>query len=160
MEKKIVIAVRIISTFIIAVNLSFLLFPNFINSLAAADSDLAKYVAQYLFGFHIFLSEAYGHMFLMRGISFAFIVLAVFLFRLNNAARILFIIPQFIIILGNGLWSYILFALAGGSKGQTGFGGYLQLAQAFIVLSSIPIIYCVFFMLPKVKRQFTNKEEK
>jgi hypothetical protein len=147
-----------ISIFIIVGNLAFLLSPEFVNSLPAEiDDNLINYATQSLFGFHIVLSDTYNYMFIARCISFGLIVLAVFLFGLNNIARISFIISQCLVMLGNGFWTFILFGLPAGSKGHIRFGDYLGLAQAFIVLSFLPIIYCIFFMLPEIKQAFGER---
>ena len=155
MEKKRPIAVIIISIFIILVNLPFLLFPTFINSLVLeAKGILMKHVVQSFFGFHFFLSDMYNHMLLARFISLGLIILAVFLLGLNNIARILFIISQCLIILGNGFWGFILFSMGAGDKGHASLSSYLGLIHGVIVLSLFPIVFCVFFMLPKVREQF------
>src|SRR4030042_3423425 len=144
MEKKRSVAVMMISIFIVLVNLPFLLFPTFINSLVLeARGILMKNVVQSFFGFNFFLSEACNHMFLTRCISLGLIILAVFLFRLNNIARILFTISQCLIIFGNGFWGFVLFSLAAGDKGHALLRDYLGLIHGFIVLSLFPIFYCI-----------------
>lgn len=155
MEKKRSVAVMAVSIFIALINLLFLLFPAFINSLVlGAKSILMKHVVQSFFGFNFFLSEMYNHVFLARCASLGLIILAVFLIRLNNIARILFIISQCLIILANGFWGFILFGLAAGDKGYADLSSYLGLIHGVIILSLFPIVFCIFFMLPKVRKQF------
>jgi hypothetical protein len=152
MKNKWAIAARVITVFILFINV-LLLLPASRRALLHLDDvvrfSLFKSLIMSPLGFYQDLALMPYQLFFSFIIST--IILCVLIFMANNAARIIFIIFQCGIIFF-GFIVMILFILISRES------RLYWIFDTFIRICLFPSIYCVFFSLPKVRAQFKRSK--
>lgn len=155
MKNKWLLTIRIVMGFVIAVNL-LLLLPVSRGMLLHLDD-----VVRFSFLKSLIISPlGFYHdlVFMPYQLFFSFIVLTIliciFILMSKNIARIIFILFQCAIVLFGFVIMALFFIISSRSRMYWVF-------DTFIRTCLFPVIYCVFFSLPKVREQFkSNKAQK
>lgn len=152
MRNKWLLAIRIITTFVIFINL-LLLLPISRRVLLHIDDvvhfSLFKSLIISPLGFYQDLAFMPYQLFFSFIIST--IIVCVFILMSKNVARIIFILFQCGIILFGFVVMVLFLVISGQSR-------MYWIFDTFIRICLFPAIYCVFFSLPKVRGQFKGNK--